>query len=200
MNPSFRAAPFLAAAAAALCLSSNTFAQDAGQNTAMSGPAAGPRQGGDHAEWRKAHEERRQAHDAHRAQVLHDILNIHSDQEPAFQAFLADMKPQPHDHKDWADHKDGPDHKDAAATPLTTPERLDRMAAFMAKRTAERQAAFQRRADAIKRFYAVLGPEQKRAFDALHAMRGGMHEGRPGGPGGRPGMDGGRDHEHGEAS
>jgi len=202
MNPSFRAVPFLAAAAAALCLSSGAFAQDA----STSAPAAGPHQGGDHAEWKKAHEEHRKAHEARRAQMLHDILSIRSDQEPAFQAFLADMKPQPREHKDWGEHKDGAEHKDASAAPLTTPERLDRMAAFMAKRTAERQASFQRRADAIKRFYAVLGPEQKRAFDALHAMRGGgMRGGRPGGgegheggPGGHSGWGG--DREHGEAS
>jgi len=211
MNPTSRAVPFLAAAALALCLSSGALAQDAGQNAGA--PAAGPRQGGDRADWKKAHEERRQAHEARRAQVLHDVLSIRSDQEPAFQAFLADMKPQARDHKDWADRKDGAEHKEAPAAPLTTPERLDRMAAFMAKHTAERQAAFQRRADAIKRFYAVLGPEQKRAFDALHALRGGMHGGRPGGegrdggpggegreggPGGHPGWGG--DHDHGEAS
>ena len=198
MNTTPRAVPFLAAAAVALCLSSSAFAQDAAQNPAMSAPAAGPHRGGDHAEWRKDHEQRQEAHQARRARLLHDVLNIRSDQEPAFLAFLADMKPQPREDKDRGEHKD------ASAAPLTTPERLDRMAAFMAKRTAERQAAFQRRADAIKRFYAVLGPEQKRAFDALHAMRGGMHggrsggEGREGGPGGHQGWGG--DREHGEAS
>ena len=189
MSPTSRTVPFLAAAVAALCLSSSAFAQDAAAPAA----GAGEHHGGDRAAWKQAHEEQRKAHEARRAQFLHDILNIRSDQEPAFQTFLADIKRQPHDRKDWADHKDAP------AAPLTTPERLDRMAAFMAKRTAERQAAFQHRAEAIKRFYAVLGPEQKRAFDALHGMRGG---GGRGGRGGR--QDGGRggwggDREHGEA-
>jgi len=144
-------------------------------------------QGGDHGEWRKAREQRR-------AKFLHDILNIRADQETAFQAFIADMTPPMRDHMDMAEHKDGGEPKDAAEAPLTTPERLDRMAAFMAKR----QAAFQHRADAIKRFYAVLGPEQKRAFDALHAMGGGEERGggREGGEGGRPGWGG--EHEHGE--
>ena len=200
MNPTSRAVPFLAAAAFALCLSSGAFAQD----SSASATAAGPHQGGDHADWKKDREQHREAHQARRARLLHDVLNIRADQEPAFLAFLSDMKRQPHEHEGMAGHKDGSQHKDASATPLTTPERLDRMAAFMAKRTAERQAAFQRRADAIKRFYAVLGPEQRRAFDALHAMRGGMQGGRPGGPGheggpgGHPGWGG--DHEHGEAS
>ena len=90
------------------------------------------------------------------------------------------------------------DHKDGAGA-LTTPERLDRMAAFMAKRTAERQAAFQRRADAVKRFYAVLGPEQKRAFDALHEHAGGGGGRAAWAIGGGPGEDGrgGGGHEHG---
>jgi Spy/CpxP family protein refolding chaperone len=75
---------------------------------------------------------------------------------------------------------------------------------MMAKRTSERQARFQQRAEAVKRFYAVLGPEQKRAFDALHAMRGGMHGGGRGGmhhEGGQGGHgDWGGGHEHGEDS
>jgi periplasmic protein CpxP/Spy len=179
-----RTLPYLAATAAALCLSSSVFAQE------QAAPNPDMHHGADHTEWRKAHQERR-------ARFLHDVLNIRSDQEPAFQAFLTDMKPQPREHMDRAEHKDG------QVEALTTPERLDRMADRMAKRTAARQAAFQHRADAVKRFYAVLGPEQKRAFDALHAMRGGGHggrggEGRDGGPGGgHPGWGG--DHGHGEA-
>jgi Spy/CpxP family protein refolding chaperone len=179
----------LGAAAAALCLSSAAFAQD---QSAPPAAAAAPH-GADRTmkmeAWRKAHEERR----AHR---LHDLLQIRSDQETAFQAFLADIKPPMHDHKDWARDKDAA----AVAAPLTTPERLDRMEAMMAKRTAERQAAFQHRAEAIKKFYAVLSPEQKRAFDALHD-RGGMgHGGEDHGPRGMGDRDGSGDQggrEHG---
>lgn len=188
MSLIFRAGSLLAAAAAALCLSLSASAQDrSAQDRSAQDRSATPtgdmhHHDGDHAEWKKAHQERR-------ARFLHDILNIRSDQEPAFQAFLADMKPPAHEHENWAEHKDG------AAAPLSTPDRLDRMADRMAKH----QAAFQHRAEAIKRFYAVLGPEQKRAFDALHAMRGGMRgEGRhEGGPGGHPGAGG--EHEQGEA-
>jgi protein CpxP len=187
MSLTTRAAVALAAATAAFCLSSSAFAQEPPP------PGAGMHHGADHAEWRKAHEERR-------ARFLHDVLNLRPDQEGALQAFLADMKPQPHERGDRAEHKAGDE------TALTTPERLDHMAAAMARRTAEHQAAFQRRADAIKRFYAVLSPDQKRAFDALHSLRGGPHGG-PGheGPGGGhheggPGehRDSG-EHEHGDA-
>jgi periplasmic protein CpxP/Spy len=205
MNLTTRAAPFLAVAAAALCLSCGAFAQD---QAAPAAPGAGMHHGADRAEWKKDREARMAARQERRAQRLHDILNIRSDQEPAFHAFLADIKPMPRDHKDGGDHKDWAEHKDSAqaapqAAPMTTPERLDRMAAMMAKRTGERQARFQQRAEAVKRFYAVLGPEQKRAFDALHAMRGGMRGGRGGmrhggGEGGHGDWGGG--HEHGEDS
>ena len=47
-------------------------------------------------------EERRKAHQERRAHRLHDVLSIRADQEPAFQAFLAEMKPPMRDHKDWA--------------------------------------------------------------------------------------------------
>jgi hypothetical protein len=62
----------------------------------------------------------------------------------------------------------------------------------------------QHRVEAVKRFYAVLSPEQKRAFDALHD-RGGMggpgrhgpgrHEG---GPDDHPGGPDGHEHGGGE--
>ena len=192
MSLSTKALSMIGVAAAALCLSSVAFAQDQAAPPAPDGMAhhGMGRQGVDREAWRKAREERR-------AHFLHDILEIRTDQEAAFQTFLTDMKPPMRDHKDWAEHKDG-DHKDAAAATMTTPERLDRMAAMMEKRTTERQAAFQKRSEAIKRFYAVLTPEQKRAFDALHGHGGMGHGGHgmgrhPGGPDGGPGG-----HEHGE--
>jgi protein CpxP len=187
MRITSRAALLLTAASAALCLTSAAYSQDRAAPPPAGDMAA---HHADHAEWRKAREERR-------ARFLHDILNIRSDQESAFQTFLADMRPPAHEHEDRAEHREGGEAKDAKAAPLTTPERLDKMAAFMAKHTAERQAEFQHRADAIKRFYAALSPEQQRAFDALHAMRGEMHGGERG-PGGHPGGGGG-EHEHGEA-
>lgn len=91
------------------------------------------------------------------ARDLRDVLQLTAQQEPALQAFLAASAPEHHG-------KHGGDRPAGADRPLTTPERLDRQA----ERLAERQAAFARRAGAIKTFYAQLTPPQKRAFDALH--------------------------------
>jgi phytoene/squalene synthetase len=63
----------------------------------------------------------------------------------------------------------GKDHEEGAR--LSTPERLDRMAARM----AERAARFRAHADAVRRFYAQLSPTQQKAFDAMPMMGHGMH-------------------------
>jgi hypothetical protein len=196
MSLSTKALSLIGVAAATLCLSSSALAQDQAAPPALDGMAhhGMGRQDVDREAWRKARDDRR-------AHFLHDILEIRSDQEAAFQTFLTDMKPPMRDHKDWAENKDG-DQKDAAEAAMTTPQRLDRMAAMMEKRTAERQADFQKRSEAIKRFYAVLSPEQKRAFDALQG-HGGMGHGEHGGhgmghhPGGPDGGSGGREHDEG---
>ena len=160
----------LLASAAVLAFASAAAAQEQPAPSPAAGPMA--HHDGERGEWRKAHE-------VHRAKFLHDVLNIRADQEPAFQAFLADMHPH---HDGMGEHPAMDERKDMAADhaameSMTTPERLDRIAAFMAKRTAERQASFQRRADAIKRFYAVLNADQRRTFDALSArgMGHGLH-------------------------
>lgn len=116
-------------------------------------------------------------HDRQEAQAkaLHAILNLRPDQEAAFQAFQAAMTPPPHDHHDHVDR--------AAASGMTTLQRLDRVADHMAKRDAE----FRRRADAIRAFYAALSPDQQRAFDALPMMRDGDRGMGHGGMGHEPG-------------
>jgi Spy/CpxP family protein refolding chaperone len=130
-------------------------------------PAHGPMAHPDHAgRWG---EHKRGEHE----RLLHDALALRPDQEAAWTAFKASMEPTPEAQarrQAWAqeavDRKDGPRAEHAH---LTTPERLDKMAARM----AERQAAFQRHAAAVKTFYAVLTPQQQRTFDALATM--GMH-------------------------
>ena len=102
------------------------------------------------------------------AKAMHDILGIRPDQEAAWQAFTASMVPPSHPDMDH--------HGDEHGASLTTPERLDHMAAMM----SEHQAAFQRHAEAVKRFYAVLTPQQQKAFDAMSAMM--MHHMGHGGP------------------
>jgi protein CpxP len=170
MRCSLRVAAVLGAATAALSLSTLVNAQDRG------GPPSGPPTEAQRAEWKQAHEQER-------AKVLHDVLNLRPDQDAAFQAFQADMRPPARGHNDHDGRGDM-----GRMQALTTPERLDRMAEMMSARSAEQQTEFRRRADAIKRFYAVLDPGQKRAFDALHDMAGG-HRGR-GGEHGGPGHDG----------
>lgn len=115
----------------------------------------------------------------HRAQMLRDVLQLRPNQEPALTELMGAMKP-PEGMRErmMAEHH--------AMMGLSTPQRLDRMHDNMARR----QAAFEQRAMAIKRFYAQLTPAQQKAFDALPpmAMRHGMH--RMGAPGGH-GMGGG---------
>ncbi len=78
---------------------------------------------------------------------------------------------------------------------MTTPERLDRMAA----RLDARRAAFTARAEATKTFYAQLSPAQQKAFDVMGYRghgggmdgHGGFHgHGSKGGPREHPGGDG----------
>ncbi len=53
----------------------------------------------------------------------------------------------------------------------TTPQVIDQMAA----RQAKREQRMAQHADATKRFYAALSPEQQQVFDALRRL---SHEGR----------------------
>ena len=115
------------------------------------------------------------------AKAMHDILAIRPDQEGAWQAFIGSMVPP--------NHPDMDHHGEGHGAAMTTPERLDHMAAEM----AEHQAAFQRHADAVKRFYAVLTPQQQKAFDAMSAMM--MHHMGHDGPMGHHGMGMGMGHD-----
>ena len=143
------------AALALGALTSGAMAQDRPQ------PAAGPDHQGQHGV------EHRQEHQAQRMKALHDVLNIRADQEPAFQTFSVAMT---------VHHDGGKDHAGAqpgqAPAALTTPERLDRLVA----RANERDQRLQTRVTAVKAFYAVLSPEQRRAFDALDVLQGGDHD------------------------
>ncbi|HYE46711.1 MAG TPA: Spy/CpxP family protein refolding chaperone [Caulobacter sp.] len=119
------------------------------------------------------------------AQHLRDTLQLRPDQEPALKAYLEATKPQVHKfEKKLEDGKPAEKPK-----MLTTPERLD----LQAKRMADHQAAFQKRANATRAFYAALSPSQQKAFDVLHARHGGGHRVkvmRRGGPGGHGEMRG----------
>lgn len=116
---------------------------------------------------------KRQFDPAAHAQTLRDKLQLTAAQQPALTAFMAAHQARRGDRGDRAAERQ-------AMQNLTTPQRLDRKVARM----AERQQAFARHADAVKRFYAQLTPAQQKAFDAMHEGRGKRGKG-PGGHHGR---------------
>ena len=130
------------------------------QNTTPATPAAPTAQTGPEA---KAHRhdperhaqrmERMKARMAEHQAQLKQNLQLTPAQEPAWNAFVTRMQPQPR-----ADQRGNRD----AWTNLTTPQRLERMEAM---RTQRDQTMAQRH-DAIRSFYAQLTPEQQKTFDA----------------------------------
>ncbi|MDO8409737.1 MAG: Spy/CpxP family protein refolding chaperone [Phenylobacterium sp.] len=121
----------------------------------------------------------------HMAERLRTTLQLTPQQGAALNAYVSAISPQPGARPERGDR--------GAMREMTTPQRLDAMAAHM----AQRQQAFAARAEATKRFYAQLTPSQQKAFDALRPAgrgmgqdkgmgRGGPHGGMGhGGPGGR---------------
>ncbi|WP_374573884.1 Spy/CpxP family protein refolding chaperone [Phenylobacterium sp.] len=101
---------------------------------------------------------------AQRTERLRQVLQLRPDQEGAFNTFIAAMKPP-------KDARQAMRAERQEMASLTTPQRLDRMKAMM----AQRQARFDQRAAATKRFYAQLTPAQQKAFDALPPMMDGPH-------------------------
>lgn len=96
----------------------------------------------------------RQARERHIAEFKQKLA-LSADQEPAWSALTEALKPgQRHARLEGGQLHDWQQ--------LSTPERLDRMRALR----EQRAAAFDRRADAIKAFYATLRPEQQQTFDA----------------------------------
>lgn len=162
----------LLAAAAVLAFAVPAFAQQ-GASQQGAPPADGAGRHGGHGDWAA----KAQAHRQQRMQDLHLVLRIRPEQEAAFQAFTAAMAPPARGEHEHGDR--------AAAATETTPQVIDQMAA----RQARREQFMAQRAEATKRFYAALSPEQQQVFDALRRL---SHEGR----GGHRGF-GGRGHGHG---
>ena len=106
---------------------------------------------------------KRQHDPAEHAQRLRAALQLTPAQEPALQAFIAAAAQHRGD-------RAGRRQDRQEMQTLTTPQRLDRMAA----RQAERQQRFAQHAAAVKQFYAQLTPAQQKAFDAMH--QGGKHK------------------------
>lgn len=97
--------------------------------------------------------EQMQQRKAKRLADLKEKLKLDASQESAWSSFAAAQQPP-------APPAQRPSREDIAK--LTTPERLD----LMQKRQAGRSAAFAKRADATRSFYAALKPEQQKTFDA----------------------------------
>lgn len=121
--------------------------------------------------------ERMQERRAKHLAELKAKLKLTPAQEGAWSTFAAPMQPA-------ARTAQRPDRAAARAEfeKMTTPQRLDRMQA----RQSERAARFARRADATRAFYATLGAEQQKTFDA-EAMRHASHHGPRGEHGGEHG-------------
>jgi protein CpxP len=89
---------------------------------------------------------------ARRLGELKQKLQIARGQESAWESWTAAIKPTPVQFQ-------RPDRAPFAR--MTTPERIDRMKARQAQRTAE----MDKRLDATKAFYTQLTPEQQKVFD-----------------------------------
>jgi len=116
-----------------------------------------------------------------REQRLHDLLQIKPDQETAFRTFTSSLeqaRPARGQRRgDKGQRGPGRDAAQGERAALTTPERLDRQA----QRLADAQQRLQKEAAAVKTFYAVLTPDQRKAFDAMGGVGRGPGFGRRGG-------------------
>lgn len=119
-----------------------------------------------------------------RAEALRTQLSITPAQENAFQAYLSATGRPP--------RGDGPRGRQALPG-ATAPQRIDAQLA----QAAERQADLRARADATKRFYSALTPDQRAAFDRLPPQ---VMLGLGAGGGGRMAMAGPRGERRGPGS
>ena len=104
---------------------------------------------------------------AHMADHLRTVLQLQAGQDVALNAYLDALKPPAGAKEHMGRQADEMQH-------LSTPERLDRMAARM----DEQHSRMMARIAATKQFYAQLSPSQQKAFDDLAPMM--MHHGKRG--------------------
>jgi len=103
----------------------------------------------------------------HHMQMLKAELKLTPEQEPAWAALASAMTPPARPQR--------PDR--AEMEKLNMPERLDKMKQLMSQRHEARIAEMDKHAAAVKSFYVVLAPEQKKTFDtkAMSGWRHGRH-------------------------
>jgi hypothetical protein len=103
---------------------------------------------------------------AHFQARLHDHLKLTAAQEPAWNAYVAAIKPQaPAAGAAHQDHR--ADWKAFAALPA--PQKMEKMLDMQKKHEAMQEHHLA----ALKTFYATLTPDQQKTFD--HSMMMGMH-------------------------
>jgi hypothetical protein len=161
--------------AGATTLAANAQTPTPAPATGAAPAASAERQGGPRMQHRDPAKrmEQMQQRRAERLAALKEKLKLDAAQESAWSSFAAAQQPTP---------RTGPRPDRAEFAKLSTPQRLD----LMQQRQAERAAAFAKRADATRSFYAALKPEQQKTFDAESLPRFGA-----GGPRGHHGP-----HEH----
>ncbi|MBE7218443.1 MAG: Spy/CpxP family protein refolding chaperone [Caulobacteraceae bacterium] len=151
------------AAAAAVALS-------AGAASAQPAPPAGGPPSAMHGRDHGDMSGRMEAERMKRMDALHTLLRLRPNQEAAWSRWVQDTAMS---HEEWqAERAEAP-----RMSAMTTPQRLDAVMKMMDEHTA----AFRRRADATKAFYAQLSPDQQKSFDAAEELGGpGAHHGRHG--------------------
>jgi len=158
--------------ASATFASAGAFAQQAPQ-VAPASPATTQAQTGAQPQAKQEHAredraqrfERMKQHRAERLSALKEKLKLTPAQEGAWNSFAASRQPPARSPEQARMDR-------AEFAKLTTPQRLDRMQA----RQAERSAMFTQRADATRSFYAALTPEQQKTFDTESMARFGRGE------------------------
>lgn len=166
----FALTSFAAAALACAAFSLPAMAQTAAPTTPVEASTTAQHQRGHHtgehaAKHQQRHEQRHQKRAERRAQhlaQLHQKLALSPAQEQAWTGFEQAMQ---------ASAAPTARLDRQAMAQLTTPERIDRMRALQ----AQRSAAMDARGDATKAFYAQLQPAQQQVFDDSHKM--GMRHG-----------------------
>lgn len=106
--------------------------------------------------WRAQMQERMQARREQALADLRQVLRLRPDQEAAFQALQAALRPPA---------RPAPEARPAGG--LTTPE----MIARRARRFAAMKTEMDRRDQAVLAFYGALSSEQQKTFDALVRLR-----------------------------
>ena len=145
---------FIGLTAVAMATGASVYAQSAAQSSpSMDKPGGMGMHGADGMDHAKMAEKMKAGMEKHQKE-LHDKLKLTAAQEPAWKTFTDAIAPGAM-----------PAHPDRATLDkMTAPERMEKMLAM----SKERQAKMEGHLAALKTFYAVLTPEQKKILDTTH--------------------------------